>query len=114
MADTQQGDIIEAADPSEGSSDLGDDDSGYGEPTLSTASLRSSIFDYEEEFGRSYHAFRRGKYVMPNDEREQDRMDIHYHALRITMDDKLYITPIDNPTAVLDVGTGKYLYDGLE
>ena len=107
MDDPEQAGIIEAVDPSEGSSDLGDSDSGYGEPSLSTASLRSSIFDYEEEFGRSYHAFRRGKYVMPNDEQEQDRMDIHYHSLRITMEDKLYISPTENPSAVLDVGTGE-------
>ena len=48
--------------------DASEGDSGYGDETaLSTASLQSSIFDYEEEYGRSYHAFRRGKYVMPND-----------------------------------------------
>ena len=108
MADHQQGGMIEAVDPSdEGSNEISDSDSGYGEPSMSTASLRSSIFDYEEEYGRSYHAFRRGKYVMPNDEREQDRMDIHYHSLRITMEDKLYISPIESPSMVLDMGTGK-------
>jgi hypothetical protein len=108
MADHQQGGMIEPVDPSEeGSNEVSDSDSGFGEPSMSTASLRSSIFDYEEEYGRSYHAFRRGKYVMPNDEREQDRMDIHYHSLRITMEDKLYISPIESPTAVLDMGTGK-------
>lgn len=107
MDDPDHGAMIEAADPSDNSDDLGDSDSGYGEPTLSTASLRSSIFDYEEEFGRSYHAFRRGKYVMPNDDREQERMDIHYHSLRMTMEDKLYISPIEHPTDVLDVGTGE-------
>ena len=100
--------MIEAADQSdEGHNEVSDSDSGFGETEMSTASLRSSIFDYEEEYGRSYHAFRRGKYVMPNDEGEQDRMDIHYHSLRITMDDKLYISPIENPSAVLDIGTGK-------
>ncbi len=110
MADQQQGGIIEAVDPSEhGPGSISDSDSGYGEPSMSTASLRSSIFDYEEEYGRSYHSFRRGKYVMPNDEREQDRMDIHYHSLRITMEDKLYISPLDNPSNVLDMGTGKCL-----
>jgi hypothetical protein len=108
MEDQQQGNIIEAADHSEEFvSERSDSDSGYGEHEPSTASLRSSIFDYEEEYGRSYHAFRRGKYVMPNDEREQDRMDIHYHSLRITMNDLLYISPIENPTNVVDMGTGE-------
>ncbi|KAI7543219.1 hypothetical protein KC331_g7518, partial [Hortaea werneckii] len=45
-----------------------DADSGYSEAALSTASLRSSIFDYEEEYGHTYHAFRAGKYMLPNDE----------------------------------------------
>lgn len=90
-------------DYGEGASDA---DSGYGEAALSTASLRSSIFDYEQDNGRSYHAFRRGKYVMPNDEREQDRMDITYHSLRLTLEEKHWIAPLEQPTSVLDVGTG--------
>ena len=108
MEDQQEGNAIEAADHSEEFvSERGDSDSGYSEYESSTASLRSSIFDYEEEYGRSYHAFRRGKYVMPNDDREQERMDIHYHSLRITMNDQLYISPIENPTNVVDIGTGE-------
>jgi SAM-dependent methyltransferase len=82
-------------------------DSGYGDETaLSTASLQSSIFDYEEENGRSYHAFRRGKYVMPNDEREQERMDMHYHSLRLALNNRHWIAPITSPRNILDVGTG--------
>ena len=82
-------------------------DSGYGDETaLSTASLQSSIFDYEEEYGRSYHAFRRGKYVMPNDEREQERMDMHYHSLRLALNNRHWIAPIEEPKNILDVGTG--------
>ena len=104
VADPYANEAIEAVDLS---SEVSDSDSGYGEPSMSTASLRSSIFDYEEENGRSYHAFRKGKYVMPNDEREHDRMDIRYHSLRLTMNDKLHIAPIENPSTVLDMGTGK-------
>jgi len=50
-----------------------DTDSGYDENALSTASLTSSIYEYEHENGRTYH--KTGKYVMPNDEGEQQRMD---------------------------------------
>lgn len=82
-------------------------DSGYGdESALSTASLRSSIYDYEEEYGRSYHAFRRGKYVMPNDVREQERMDIHYHSVRHVLGGYHWVSPVQNPSNILDVGTG--------
>ncbi|KXH44043.1 hypothetical protein CSAL01_11624 [Colletotrichum salicis] len=33
-----------------------------------TASLTSSVVDYPEEYGRTYHAFRAGSYNFPNDE----------------------------------------------
>jgi hypothetical protein len=50
-------------------------DSGYNEEISSTTSITSSIYEHEKENGRSYHAFHAGKYVMPNDDGEQDRMD---------------------------------------
>ena len=50
-----------------------------------------------------YHA---GKYILPNDSDEQERMDIMYHAFRLSTGDKLFYAPIAAPTAILDVGTG--------
>lgn len=35
------------------------------------ASLTSSILHYKYENGRTYHAFRDGQYVLPNDDEEQ-------------------------------------------
>jgi hypothetical protein len=55
--------------------DFNDSDSGYNETQMSTASVTSSIFAYEQENGRTYHAYKAGRYVMPNDEGEQERMD---------------------------------------
>lgn len=52
---------------------INDSDSGYDENALSTASITSSIAEFEQENGRTYH--KTGKYVMPNDEAEQQRMD---------------------------------------
>jgi SAM-dependent methyltransferase len=99
-----------ATAPGSGHVDLEDElfgDEGYGDETaLSMASLTSSIFDYEEEYGRSYHAFRRGKYLLPNDEREQERMDMHYHSLRLALKNRHWIAPIEDPKSILDVGTG--------
>jgi hypothetical protein len=37
----------------------------------STSSLTSSILNYKYENGRTYHAFRDGEYIMPNDDKEQ-------------------------------------------
>lgn len=53
-------------------------DSAYGEGTTasSTTSVTSSILNYTYENGRRYHAFREGEYILPNDETEQDRLDL--------------------------------------
>lgn len=98
-----RGAIVAAADDERST----DADSGYDEQSLlSTASLNASIYDYETEDGRSYHALRRGKYALPNDDGEQDRMDMHYHAVRLAFDNRHYFAPLERPTWILDVGTG--------
>lgn len=56
-------------------SDASDNDSNYDDELLSTASVSSRMYNFEEENGRSYHAYKSGKYVIPNDQAEQDRMD---------------------------------------
>lgn len=91
---------VEVADDMDGS------DSGYDETFCSTESVRSSVYAYETQHGRTYHAFHAGKYMLPNDQGEQERMNLHYHALRETFSDKLFFAPIEMPTGILDVGTG--------
>jgi trans-aconitate methyltransferase len=45
--------------------------------------------------------------MLPNDDREQDRMDLLHHVFRLTLDGKLLCTPLEKvPRRVLDVGTG--------
>lgn len=78
----------------------------YPSSALSTASARESIYNYETEYGRTYHAFRRGKYCFPNDEGELDRMDIHYHCMRLIMKGRHWLAPIQSPRMILDVGAG--------
>lgn len=47
---------------------ISDNDSTYyDDEACSTHSIRSSIYDYEESNGRSYHAYHAGKYYVPND-----------------------------------------------
>ncbi|KAI4272083.1 MAG: hypothetical protein L6R35_006495, partial [Caloplaca aegaea] len=43
---------------------------------------------------------------MPNDEAEQDRLDVTHQKLRILLDNKLLLCPVQDPKRVLDVGTG--------
>ena len=85
-----------------------DGDSGIGsEVESSTASLRSSILQHRYENGRRYHAYRAGQYVLPNDEREQERLDFQHHVSLMLLNGELYRAPIgDDPRRILDVGTG--------
>lgn len=82
---------------------------GDGADTLSAAStsLRSSILRYEWKHGRRYHSYQAGAYAFPNDEREQDRLDMIHHAFFRLLGDRLFLAPVNpNGLRVLDVGTG--------
>ncbi|KAI8405781.1 hypothetical protein FOFC_13242 [Fusarium oxysporum] len=78
--------------------------------TSSTASLSSSILDFRHENGRTYHAYKDGKYHLPNDERENDRLDLQHNLFLLTFDNKLGLSPPNLPDSkakrVLDLGTG--------
>ncbi|GKT42788.1 putative methyltransferase tdiE [Colletotrichum spaethianum] len=76
-------------------------------PDTSQASRHSSIRDYRRENGRSYHRLSDGKYVLPNDELEQERLDIVNHLWMLTFDGRLCLCPKnDGAKRVLDIGTG--------
>jgi len=83
-------------------------DSAYGDDLSTfTQSLTSSVLNYAFENGRRYHAFREGAYAFPNDERENERLDMQHHMLTMAIGDKLHLAPISsNLQSVLDIGTG--------
>ncbi|EON98371.1 putative methyltransferase domain-containing protein [Phaeoacremonium minimum UCRPA7] len=71
-----------------------DDDSAIGESVFeSTVSMRSSIYNYIEENGRTYHAYNSGKYMLPNDEKEQDRLAQEYPEAEVVGTDLSPIQP---------------------
>ncbi|CCX16289.1 Similar to tRNA1(Val) (adenine(37)-N6)-methyltransferase; acc. no. Q87SB8 [Pyronema omphalodes CBS 100304] len=91
---------IELAD--EGANDF--ESSGFD---TSTASLSSSINEYIMENGRLYHAyFGTDKNLMPTDEKEQDRLDMHHEIMSGIMGGKIYMAPLEHPARILDIGTG--------
>ncbi|KAL1978368.1 hypothetical protein VTN31DRAFT_1227 [Thermomyces dupontii] len=45
-------------------------------------------------------------YLPPNDETENDRLDIFHELCLTLMHRKLYLAPIKNPQRVIDLGTG--------
>lgn len=88
----------------------GDDvDSAFGdEISTYSASVRSSIYSFPERYGRAYHAYKEGRYSLPADEGELDRLDIHHHLILRAMRNKLYFAPLPDTFAgrTLDVATG--------
>ncbi|KAF4475659.1 putative methyltransferase tdiE [Colletotrichum fructicola Nara gc5] len=98
------------ADVGDDENDGGDADSAMGESVLgSSMSMTSSIMRYREENGRTYHSFREGRYVLPNDAVENDRLDLQHHLYTLTFDNQLFTCPAgrDKPLRrVLDAGTG--------
>jgi len=73
----------------------------------SAPSLRSLIYNFVEEHGRTFHRYREGKYPLPNDAQEQDRLDFQHNFMLILLEGRLQLAPIrENPQNVLDVGTG--------
>lgn len=95
---------------SKSSSSVGgnDNDSTLGDGASSTtsASVTSSIFNYKYEHGRRYHAYREGNYLLPNDEAEQDRLDLHHHIFRLVLGGRFFRAPVKEFQRVLDYGTG--------
>ncbi|CAJ2502354.1 Uu.00g097480.m01.CDS01 [Anthostomella pinea] len=86
------------------------DDSALGDDLqMSTASASSSIFHYRILNGRTYYSERFGedRYWSPNDERQSEAMDMIHSFLRLCLDGKLHLAPIeDNVQKILDIGTG--------
>ncbi|KAF4782506.1 TAM domain methyltransferase [Colletotrichum scovillei] len=76
----------------------------------SSMSISQSILGYRIENGRTYHRYKDGKYVLPNDEIESDRLDMQHEIFTYTIGDRLGRAPPCDEDAkvgrVLDVGTG--------
>ncbi|KAK4032089.1 S-adenosyl-L-methionine-dependent methyltransferase [Parachaetomium inaequale] len=85
-------DISDDDDPS-------DADSAYGSLAGSsrTGSITSSITNYVYENGRRYHAYRSGQYVLPNDDAEQERLDLQHHIWRLLLQGTLHTAPLKIP-----------------
>lgn len=73
--------------------------------------MTSSIYDYQYENGRRYHAYREGEYVLPNDDQEQERLDLQHHIWRLLLGGRLYTAALPPPETspelrILDLGCG--------
>ncbi|EFR03995.1 UMTA [Nannizzia gypsea CBS 118893] len=72
-----------------------------------TTSIKTDICAYRFENGRRYHAYKDGAYWGPNDDRQNEQLDIAHHMFSLLLNGKLLLAPIDeNIQTVLDLGTG--------
>lgn len=89
----------EAASPMAPDSQPSDDDSDM-------QSLTDSVIDYPVEWGRSYHRYKEDSYLYPNDADERDRMILQLDCAKRIHNGKLFLSPLQNPEKILDIGTG--------
>ncbi|KAJ5834920.1 hypothetical protein N7447_000946 [Penicillium robsamsonii] len=90
-----------------------------------TTSVTSSVLDYRYvnvagiwvqcgadkiQNGRRYHSYHEGEYILPNDEREQDRLDLSHHIYLMILKGELCQAPVKDAKRVLDLGTGTGLW----
>ncbi|KAL7272631.1 hypothetical protein RUND412_004557 [Rhizina undulata] len=102
----------------EADSDLSNDSeyetSSYGSGFESdTTSLISAARNHTFENGRRYHGYKEGKYFMPNDEAEQDRMDLLHHCCLLALNGEGFVAPVGKdwkPQRILDLGTGSGIW----
>ncbi|KAL0264983.1 hypothetical protein SLS55_000939 [Diplodia seriata] len=72
-----------------------DGDSALGDDDLSdTTSIASSIMKHRYEHGRRYHKFREGAYWGPNDDIQNEQLDIGHHMYKLVLDDRLLLAPV--------------------
>ncbi|KAK7422755.1 hypothetical protein QQZ08_009380 [Neonectria magnoliae] len=83
-------------------------DPSSGEDIFSTSNtITSSVRKFEWKYGRRYHSYQAGRYSFPNDDTEQDRLDMVHHVYYRLLEDRLFLAPIEPAGLnVLDIGTG--------
>ncbi|THC92165.1 hypothetical protein EYZ11_008380 [Aspergillus tanneri] len=86
--------------PGQSAFDASGDSSHHGSRPLSI----EKAADYTEN-DRTYHEFHAGKYMLPNDEIEQDRLDFFHKAL-LEVTGKLIHVPLPPTGRFLDLGCG--------
>ncbi|KAI1329044.1 S-adenosyl-L-methionine-dependent methyltransferase [Xylariaceae sp. FL0255] len=73
----------------------------------STMSIDSTLYHFVEENGRTYHKYKQGRYFLPNDSLEQERLDLQHQLFCLTIGGKLNLCPLpEGPMRVLDIATG--------
>ncbi|CCE35194.1 uncharacterized protein CPUR_02125 [Claviceps purpurea 20.1] len=104
-------DLIAAADVH--ADDQIETDSVFSEAPSSTTSVASSILEYRQLHGRTYHSDKFAtNYFIPNDDQHLKSEELNHHYLTILFNEQLFLAPLekDKIHRVLDVGTGSGIW----
>lgn len=71
-----------------------------------STTVTPSVIDYIYENGRRYHRYREGSYLLPNDETEQERLQLCHKIWSLLLNDEPWKAPLEHPQKVLDIGCG--------
>lgn len=74
--------------------------------TDTTSSISSSVLAFRKLHGRTYQNYEGAEYWGPNDERQNQGLDVAHHMMYLAFDNKLHLAPLKDPQNVLDLGTG--------
>ncbi|KAG6172122.1 hypothetical protein E4U51_007799 [Claviceps purpurea] len=89
-----EGDLIPSGDVL--ADDQSDIDPMFSESQSSTASLASSILEYRQIHGRTYHSDRfTTSYILPNDDQQLESEELCHHYLKILLDGQLFLAPLE-------------------
>ncbi|CCE35193.1 uncharacterized protein CPUR_02124 [Claviceps purpurea 20.1] len=104
-------DLIAAQDiPADDQNDI---DSVLSEAPSSTMSIASSVLEYRQLRGRTYHSDKfTTNYSIPNDDQQLESEELCHQVWMIHFDDQLFLAPLctDRIHRVLDVGTGSGIW----
>ncbi|TGZ80113.1 S-adenosyl-L-methionine-dependent methyltransferase [Ascodesmis nigricans] len=73
--------------------------------SAATTTIASEVTNYKWEHGRRYHSYSENLYFAPNDDTQNQQLEILHHIYTIMLG-RLFVSPIDCPDRVLDLGTG--------
>jgi len=86
-------------------------DSAIGDDVTSdTDTLTDGVTTFPYENNRRYHAHCDGAYLYPNDEPEQDRLDLQHAMFLHLLEGRLQLAPVKMPGKALDLGTGRGIW----
>ena len=86
--------------------DVNDSGCDASDTSSDLTSVKSVAYRFRQENGRTYHNVSPHCYPFPNDDREQERLDFQHHIIYNLLDQRLYLSPVEEKQQILDLGTG--------